>query len=94
MSINFLAGGGDYDQEPMYVVALRKRITELEAKVAELEAALAESCDDMRDEFLRQCPVAIKYADRIKELEAELEETEGALALSIDETQAALKGDK
>jgi len=76
------------------VMHLENMLRQCEAKVAELEAALAESCDDMRDEFLRQCPVAIKYADRIKELEAELEETEGALALSIDETQAALKGDK
>ena len=36
MSIDFLAGGGDYDNEPMYVIELRKRIAELEARLEKL----------------------------------------------------------
>lgn len=40
MSIDFLAGGGDYDNEPMYVIELRKRIAELEADKAWLQEEL------------------------------------------------------
>jgi len=43
-------------------------------RIEHLESAIAESCDDMRSEFLRLCPIADKLQAELKAAEAKIDD--------------------
>jgi hypothetical protein len=76
---------------------LADELDKRDKRIAELEAGLAESCRDMRDEFLGQCPIAGELQARLDAVAKLPEkwkwERYGGKNTCADELQQALEQD-